>query len=75
VRVEGHTDATGNPAYNKELSQRRAEAVTAWLEQHGVEKHRLHSVGMGQERPIDTNATEEGRRNNRRVEFHIVEGR
>jgi outer membrane protein OmpA-like peptidoglycan-associated protein len=75
VRVEGHTDATGDPGYNKELSQRRAESVSNWLVQHGIDRNRLHSVGMGQERPIDTNATEEGRRNNRRVEFHIVEGR
>jgi outer membrane protein OmpA-like peptidoglycan-associated protein len=75
VRVEGHTDSTGDPGYNKELSQRRADAVSAWLVQHGVDRSRLRSVGMGQDRPIDTNATEEGRRNNRRVEFHIVEGR
>jgi outer membrane protein OmpA-like peptidoglycan-associated protein len=75
VRVEGHTDSTGDPGYNKELSQRRADAVSAWLAQHGVERGRLHAVGVGQDRPIDTNATEEGRRNNRRVEFHIVEGR
>jgi outer membrane protein OmpA-like peptidoglycan-associated protein len=75
VRVEGHTDATGNPGYNKDLSQRRAEAVSEWLVRHGVDRNRLHSVGFGEERPIDTNATEAGRRNNRRVEFHIVEGR
>jgi outer membrane protein OmpA-like peptidoglycan-associated protein len=75
VRVEGHTDSTGNPQYNKELSQRRAEAVSEWLTRHGVDKGRLQSVGIGQERPIDTNATEDGRRNNRRVEFHIVEGK
>jgi outer membrane protein OmpA-like peptidoglycan-associated protein len=75
VRVEGHTDATGSPAHNKELSQRRAEAVSDWLTQHGIDKGRLQGVGMGQDRPIDTNETEEGRRNNRRVEFHIVEGK
>jgi outer membrane protein OmpA-like peptidoglycan-associated protein len=75
VRVEGHTDATGEPGYNKELSRRRAEAVSSWLASHGIEKNRLQGVGMGQDRPIDTNATEDGRRNNRRVEFHIVEGK
>lgn len=75
TRVEGHTDATGEPGYNRELSRRRAEAVSNWLTQHGVEKNRLQGVGMGQDRPIDTNATEDGRRNNRRVEFHIVEGK
>jgi outer membrane protein OmpA-like peptidoglycan-associated protein len=76
VRVEGHTDNVGGTAYNQELSQRRAEAVSNWLAQRGgVERDRLVSVGMGESRPIETNATEEGRRNNRRVEFHIVEGR
>jgi outer membrane protein OmpA-like peptidoglycan-associated protein len=76
VRVEGHTDNVGGTAYNQELSQRRAEAVSNWLTQRGgVERDRLVSVGMGESRPIETNATEEGRRNNRRVEFHIVEGR
>jgi outer membrane protein OmpA-like peptidoglycan-associated protein len=75
VRVEGHTDSAGDPRYNKELSQRRAEAVSAWLVRHGVDGGRLSSVGFGEERPIDTNTTEQGRRNNRRVEFHIVESR
>jgi OmpA-OmpF porin, OOP family len=49
--------------------------VSNWLVQHGVERNRLQSVGVGQDRPIDTNATEQGRRNNRRVEFHIVDER
>jgi outer membrane protein OmpA-like peptidoglycan-associated protein len=75
VRVEGHTDATGDAAYNRELSQRRAEAVSTWLVEHGIDRSRLQSAGVGEARPIDTNATEAGRRNNRRVEFHIVEGR
>jgi outer membrane protein OmpA-like peptidoglycan-associated protein len=74
VRVEGHTDATGDPGYNRELSQRRAEAVSNWLVEHGIDRSRLQSAGMGESRPIDTNATEAGRHNNRRVEFHIVEG-
>ncbi len=49
--------------------------MSDWLTRHGVDKGRLQSVGMGQDRPIDTNATEEGRRNNRRVGFPIVEGK
>jgi len=74
VRVEGHTDTRGKPGYNKKLSQRRAASVVKWLVKHGISKQRLTSEGYGQERPIATNMTEEGRHQNRRVEFHIVEG-
>jgi outer membrane protein OmpA-like peptidoglycan-associated protein len=75
LRVEGHTDNTGDPEYNRALSQRRAEAVSEWLVVHGISRDRLQSAGVGEARPIDTNATEAGRHNNRRVEFHIVEER
>jgi OOP family OmpA-OmpF porin len=71
VRVEGHTDNTGSVALNKTLSGQRAASVVAWLTLHGVDKARLKSEGFGSERPIDTNATPEGKANNRRVEFHI----
>ncbi len=73
ISVEGHTDDQGNDAYNKNLSRRRAQSVVDWFVKHGVKKQRLSSVGYGEEKPIDSNATEEGRQNNRRVEFHIVE--
>lgn len=71
VRVEGHTDNKGAPAYNKDLSNRRAASVVKWLVSYGIEKKRLVSKGFGQEHPIETNATDEGRQANRRVEFHI----
>jgi OOP family OmpA-OmpF porin len=71
VRVEGHTDNTGSAALNKTLSGQRAASVVAWLTLHGVDKSRLSSQGFGSEKPIDTNATPEGKANNRRVEFHI----
>jgi outer membrane protein OmpA-like peptidoglycan-associated protein len=71
VRVEGHTDNKGSDALNKKLSQKRADSVVAWLVKHGIDKNRLSAVGYGKERPIDTNDTNEGRANNRRVEFHI----
>jgi OOP family OmpA-OmpF porin len=71
VRIEGHTDNTGSAALNKTLSGQRAASVVAWLVLHGVDKTRLASEGFGSERPIDTNATTEGKANNRRVEFHI----
>jgi OOP family OmpA-OmpF porin len=73
VRIEGHTDATGDATYNEALSARRATAVLAWLTSHGVDAIRLESAGFGSRRPIDTNETETGRANNRRVVFTIVE--
>jgi len=73
LSVEGHTDNHGAAAYNKRLSEQRAAAVVKWLVAHGVARERLSAQGFGLERPIDTNATEEGRQNNRRVEFHILE--
>jgi len=74
VSVEGHTDNVGSAAYNKNLSGKRAASVVQWLVGHGIDAGRLGSVGYGLTRPMDTNATEAGRKNNRRVEFHIVEG-
>jgi len=56
---------------NKDLSNRRAASVAKWLASYGIDKKRLTSKGFGLERPVDTNETDEGRQNNRRVEFHI----
>lgn len=74
IRVEGHTDDRGDAAKNKALSQARAESVAKWLETHGIEKQRLVASGFGAEKPIDSNETEAGRTNNRRVEFHVEQG-
>ncbi len=71
IRVEGHTDNRGAAALNKKLSNERASAVAKWLAGRGVDKKRLVSKGFGLEKPLDSNETEEGRQNNRRVEFHI----
>jgi OmpA-OmpF porin, OOP family len=73
VSVEGHTDSKGGDAFNKRLSDQRAKSVVKWLVQHGVDAGRLEASGFGEERPIDSNETDEGRANNRRVEFHIRE--
>jgi OOP family OmpA-OmpF porin len=74
LRIEGHTDTQGKPKANKKLSERRAASVMKWLVKYGIAKKRLTSAGFGQERPIATNQTDEGRTENRRVELHIVEG-
>jgi outer membrane protein OmpA-like peptidoglycan-associated protein len=72
VEIHGHTDSQGSDAYNLRLSQRRAQAVAKWLTIHGIAKERVSAQGFGETKPLDANDTEEGRRNNRRVEFHIV---
>lgn len=71
VRIEGHTDNRGAEALNKKLSASRAASVVTWLTGHQIDRARLSSEGFGADRPISENTTEEGRQNNRRVEFHI----
>jgi OmpA-OmpF porin, OOP family len=70
-RVEGHTDSKGSDPYNKKLSQNRANSVTKYLEGRKVKSNRLNAVGFGEERPIDSNRTNDGRARNRRVEFNV----
>ena len=70
LRIEGHTDATGDDASNLSLSERRAGAVRAFLvEAYDIDASRLESVGLGETKPVGDNATPEGRQNNRRVEL------
>ena len=71
IRMEGHTDNVGGVAFNQRLSEGRARSVRAWLASHGIEAERSTSKGLGQSPPVGTDDTEEGRRDNRRVEFHI----
>ncbi len=73
IRIEGHTDNVGQPADNLELSGQRALTIKRWLIAHEIPKERLIAVGFGQERPIASNATEEGKAQNRRTEFKIAE--
>jgi outer membrane protein OmpA-like peptidoglycan-associated protein len=73
LRIEGHTDNVGYAEGNKMLSAHRAAEVLNELVNLGVEKSRMHSVGLGSTKPIADNTTEEGRKANRRVEFHIEE--
>ena len=72
VVVEGHTDDRGSAEYNKKLSQRRAESVMKYLIKKGISEDRLFAKGYGEEKPIASNKTKEGREKNRRVEFTII---
>ncbi|HMR43832.1 MAG TPA: OmpA family protein [Saprospiraceae bacterium] len=72
LELAGHTDNTGDSNSNQTLSQTRAESVYAYLIGKGVSASRLRAVGYGQNKPIDTNDTEEGRANNRRTELRIL---
>lgn len=69
LRVEGHTDNQGNAAANQTLSEKRAQAVVAWLAAHGVDASRLKAQGFGQSKPVAENSSEDGRAKNRRVEL------
>jgi outer membrane protein OmpA-like peptidoglycan-associated protein len=72
TRIEGYTDALSSPAYNQKLSERRAKSVVKKLIELGVESKNLTAVGYGQERPVASNSSEEGRYLNRRVEAHFI---
>ncbi len=72
--VEGHTDDSGDTAANLELSQDRAQAVVDYLIDGGIDPERLTAIGYGEERPIADNVSEEGRAQNRRIQFVIQEG-
>jgi OmpA-OmpF porin, OOP family len=69
VTVVGHTDSQGDAAANRTLSMARAEAVKAFLIEHGVSAANLNAAGMGQDQPLADNATPTGRQKNRRIEF------
>lgn len=71
TEIAGHTDSLGSEGYNMLLSQRRADAVRKYLVSKGVDEGRLTAVGYGELEPVDSNDTNEGRQNNRRVEFRI----
>ena len=74
VTIVGHTDSVGGNQYNFGLSTRRAESVKAKLLEFGLAESRIAEIeAMGEEQPIATNETEEGRAQNRRVEFKLVQ--
>jgi len=74
LEVQGHTDNRGGKAYNRKLSQKRADSVRKWLVNNGqIDSSRLSAHGYGMDDPIADNVTPEGRQKNRRVQFKILE--
>lgn len=72
LNVRGFTDNTGAAAYNKKLSQKRADSVKTYLESKGIATDRISAIGMGEDFPNADNATVEGRSQNRRVELTVA---
>ena len=73
MEIEGHTDSTGTDDYNQRLSERRAQSVSAYLNQQGIGRAIVATAGYGESRPVATNGTSAGRQQNRRVEI-VVSG-
>jgi outer membrane protein OmpA-like peptidoglycan-associated protein len=71
VDVLGHTDSTGSASHNQDLSQRRAGSVASYLGSQGIDPRRFAIIGYGASQPVATNATPDGRAQNRRVEIQI----
>lgn len=69
LRLEGYTDSTGSDVHNLTLSQRRSQAVAAFLKSQGVDGSKLTGEGFGPSSPVDTNSTASGKADNRRVEL------
>src|SRR5262249_11182898 len=73
VQLVGHTDNTGSPQANQELSMDRANAIKGMLVNQGVGADRISTAGYGQERPLASNDTEDGRAKNRRIELNVTQ--
>ncbi len=73
IEISGHTDNTGSFEHNLWLSEKRAQRVYDYLTSKGIDPHRLRYKGYADTQPIDTNKTEEGRANNRRTEFSVLQ--
>lgn len=74
IEIGGHTDNVGKPEDNQLLSENRSRSVRTYLIENGISKDRMQYMGYGQEQPVDTNETPEGRANNRRTEFKVLSG-
>ena len=74
LSITGHTDSSGNEAWNQQLSLQRARAVATYLESMGIEPGRMQVTGAGSSLPVASNATRYGRGLNRRIDVHITPG-
>lgn len=74
ILITGHTDSQGSDMYNQVLSEKRAASVKAEMVKRGIAADRMETNGKGESEPIDTNDTEEGRQNNRRVQVTVLSG-
>ncbi|MCB0558581.1 MAG: OmpA family protein [Lewinellaceae bacterium] len=72
IELSGHTDNTGEPEFNQQLSEQRAQKVKSYLVDKGISESRLTALGFGSTRPVASNDTEDGRQQNRRTEFRIT---
>lgn len=70
--VDGHTDSTGPNSYNQRLSEERAETVADYLVNRGIRPVRIEAYGYGEDYPVASNGSAEGRRQNRRVELTLI---
>lgn len=73
IQIRGHTDSLGSAEGNRDLSQRRAQAVVDWLAARGIADGRMEAVGVGEVEPLETNRTREGRARNRRLELRRLD--
>jgi len=71
IEISGHTDNVGDDAYNQSLSLERAQTVKNWLVRKGIASQRMKTVGKGENEPVGSNTTTEGRASNRRIEFYV----
>lgn len=72
IRIEGHTDSSGSESLNKDLSQRRANAVKQLLIKNGIDESRITAIGQGEAHPVASNNTESGKAQNRRVDIILL---
>jgi outer membrane protein OmpA-like peptidoglycan-associated protein len=73
ITVEGGTDSVGNADYNYGLSERRADSVIQYLaSKHSIPAHKIYLIGLGKDKPVDSNSTRDGRAKNRRVDVRLM---